>query len=141
MKKLFLLLSVAGLSSCGVEPLVEYTPITDPYKTNMTAFNKDLIECRSIALTVEADYQKRQQEQALQNALAGALAGALTGAIVGSGSDYRSELTAYGAAAGASAGMANTDYTHDLVKYGPRRVVDRCMINRGHELLNDAGRG
>ena len=135
---LFSLLVVTG---CGVEPLVEYTPIVDPYRTNMQKFNKDLVECRSLALSVEADYQKRQKDQALSNALTGALAGAITGAVVGSGSGYQGELTAYGAAVGASTGLASNDYTYDLVKFGPRRVVDRCMADRGHRLLNDIGKG
>ena len=141
MKRFSIFVLPVVLAGCGVEPLVEYTPIVDPYRTDMNAFNKDLVECRSVALSVEADYQKRQQEQALSNALAGALAGAITGAVVGAGSDYQGDLAAYGAAAGASAGLASNDYTHDLVKFGPRRVVDRCMAERGHKILNDVGRG
>ena len=138
MSSLSLVLLVA---SCGVESLVDYTPVVDTYNTNMTTFNKDLEQCRNIALRVEADYEKRQQEQALSNALAGALAGALTGAIIGSGSDYQGELAGYGAVAGAASGAAANDYTRDLVKFGPRRVVDRCMADRGHKVLNDVGRG
>ena len=48
---------------------------------------------------------------------------------------------AYGAASGMAAGAANNDYTQDLVKFGPRRIVDRCMADRGHTILNDIGRG
>ena len=129
------------LGACATESLVDYSPIVDPKMIDQTKFDKDIVECRSIALQVEADYRKRQSEQAMSNMLAGALAGAITGAVVGSGSDYQSELTAYGAASGMAAGAAANDYTRDLVKYGPRRVIDRCMANRGHTLLNDIGRG
>ena len=129
------------LSACATESLVDYSPIVDPKMINQKKFDKDIIECRSIALQVEADYRKRQNEQAMSNMLAGALAGALTGAVVGSGSDYQSELATYGAVSGMAAGAATNDYTRDIVKYGPRRVIDRCMTNRGHALLNDVGRG
>ena len=129
------------ICACAVEPLVEYTPIFDPYRTDMEAFNKDLIECRSIALTVEADYKKRKQEQETANLLTGVLVGALFGAVVGAGSDSQGDMIASGSAAGASAGVSSNDYGHDLVKFGPRRVVDRCMSDRGYALLNDVGRG
>ena len=47
---------------------------------------------------------------------------------------------AYGAVTGMASGAANNDYSHDLVKYGPRRVIDRCMADRGHRILSDLGR-
>jgi len=59
----------------------------------------------------------------------------------GGGTNYQRELTAYGAASGMAAGAATNDYSYDLVTYGPRRVVDRCMAERGHTILNDIGRG
>jgi len=73
--------------------------------------------------------------------MAGLLVGAITGAVVGGGSNYQGELTAYGAASGMAAGAAANDYSYDLVTFGPRRVVDRCMTERGHTILNDIGRG
>ena len=139
MKKLSIILILAT-SACGLEPLTEYVPIVDPYRVDEKKFTADLGQCRTLALRVEADYRKRQEEQMLQNMAVGLIAGALTGAVVGAGSDYQGELAAYGAVAGASAGANTNDYTYDLVKFGPRRVVDRCMTNRGHELLNDIGR-
>lgn len=75
------------------------------------------------------------------NIMAGLIVGAITGAVVGSGSGYQGELAAYGAASGMAAGAAATDYTHDLVTFGPRRIVDRCMTERGHVVLNNPGRG
>lgn len=138
LKSTILMLLLAG---CATESLVDYKPVVDPKASNTKKFNKDLVECRSIALEVEADYRKRQNSQAMSNMVAGALAGALTGAVVGSGTGYQGDLAAYGAATGVAAGAASNDYSYDIVKYGPRRIIDRCMANRGHLLLNDLGRG
>ena len=141
-KTTFCVFTILTLSACAsTDTLVEYSPIVDKQQTDMKKFNKDLVGCKSLALDVQADYKKRQSDQAMSNMIAGAFAGALTGAIVGSGSSYQSDLTAYGAAAGATSGAAVNDYTNDLVKFGPRRVIDRCLVNRGHTLLNDIGRG
>jgi len=136
------LFAVLILTACATsDTLVDYSPIVDREQVDMKKFDKDLVSCKSLALDVEADYRERQNDQAMSNILAGAVAGAVTGAVVGSGSGYQSELTAYGAASGMAAGAASNDYTYDLVKFGPRRVIDRCMVNRGHVLLNDIGRG
>lgn len=136
------LFGMAAVAGCAeLEPLTEYRPVVDPERTNMPQFERDLEACRAVAVQVEADYQKRQQEQMGANIMAGLLVGAITGAVVGSGSNYQGELAAYGAASGMAAGAAANDYTYDLVTYGPRRVVDRCMAERGHTILNDIGRG
>lgn len=132
-------LAVAGCAE--LEPLTEYRPVVDPERTNMPHFERDLEACRDVALQVEADYRQRQQEQMGANIVAGLVVGAITGAVVGGGTNYQGELAAYGAASGMAAGAAANDYTHDLVTYGPRRVVDRCMAERGHTILNDIGRG
>ena len=76
-----------------------------------------------------------------QNMLVGLIAGALVGAAVGSGSDYQGDLAAYGAVSGMAAGAESNDYTYDLVKFGPRRIVDRCVADRGHKVLSDIGKG
>jgi len=125
----------------STDTLVNYEPVVDPGQTDPAKFSKDLEDCRSVALRVEADYRQRQQEELGRNLLIGALAGAATGAVVGNNTSYMKEAITYGAVAGAATGAASGDYTHDLVKFGPRRVVDRCMANRGHAILNDIGRG
>ena len=138
----FGLIAVLTVACCAeLEPLTEYRPVVDPERTNMPRFERDLEACRAVAVQVEADYRQRQQEQMGANIMAGLLVGAITGAVVGSGSDYQGELAAYGAASGMAAGAAANDYSYDLVTYGPRRVVDRCMAERGHTILNDIGRG
>ena len=40
---------------------------------------------------------------------------------------------------GAAAGAAATDT--ELAVGGPRRIIDRCMTQRGHVVLNDLGAG
>lgn len=136
------LIATLALASCAeLEPLTEYRPVVDPERTNMQIFERDLDACRAVAVQVEADYRQRQQEQMGANIMAGLLVGAITGAVVGSGSNYQGELAAYGAASGMAAGAAANDYSYDMVTYGPRRVVDRCMAERGHTILNDVGRG
>jgi outer membrane lipoprotein SlyB len=133
-----LALTAAVLSACvQAEPITEYRPVVDPGRTNAAKFEKDLQACRAIAVRVEADYKKRQEEQMAANMMAGLLVGAIAGAAIGDSGDYIAAGAAYGAAAGA----ATNDYGYDLVKYGPRRIVDRCMSERGHVILNDIGRG
>ena len=136
-----LIVALAVVGCVPVEPLSEYRPVVDPARTNKVRFERDLEACRVVALQVEADYKKRQQEQMGANIMAGLLVGAIAGAVVGSGSNYQGEMAAYGAATGMAAGAATNDYTQDLVKFGPRRIVDRCMNDRGHKILNDIGRG
>ena len=140
--QVFGMISILAMTGCAeLEPLTEYRPVVDKERTNMTRFESDLEACRRVAVKVEADYRQRQQEQMGANIMAGLLVGAVTGAVVGSGSSYQGELAAYGAASGMAAGAAANDYSYDLVTYGPRRVVDRCMAERGHTILNDIGRG
>ena len=140
--QVFVLAATLFSTGCAeLEPLTEYRPVVDEERTNMPRFERNLDDCRAIAVKVEEDYRQRQQEQMGANIMAGLLVGAITGAVVGSGSSYQGELAAYGAASGMAAGAAANDYTHDLVTYGPRRIVDRCMAERGHTILNDIGRG
>lgn len=134
MKRLVLIASMTFLSACVTETLADYRPVVDPSKSNPAKFEKDLAACRNIALQAEAEYKKRQEQEMGQNIMAGILVGAIAGAIVGDG-DY----AAAGAAYGAGAGVAATDT--ELSEGGPRRIIDRCMADRGHRILNDLGKG
>ena len=130
------------LAGCQtIDPLEKYQPVTDPKFTNSSKFQSDVTECREIAIKLHEEYKKRQANEFMTKLIIGAVAGAATGAIVGSGTGHQGSWIAAGTAAGAAAGAHNLDYHHDLVKYGPRRVVDRCMTNRGHQVLNDPGKG
>lgn len=143
MRRLILLgAATAVLSACQpLPPLSEYRPVVDPKAKNSRHLESDLGECRNIALKVEADYKKRQSDEMAANLIAGLLVGAVAGAVVGNNTGSQGDFIAAGAVAGAAGAAGSGDYTHDLVTYGPRRVVDRCMTERGHAILNDPGKG
>lgn len=142
MKRVVFSLTLVALAGCEpVQTLSEYRPVIDPKARSSRHYETDLVECRDIALKVEADYKKRASDEMAANLFAGLLVGAVAGAVVGNNTGNQSDYIAAGAAYGAAAGSVSGDYTHDLVTYGPRRVVDRCMAQRGHVILNDIGRG
>lgn len=125
------------LSACAApQPLTEYRPIVDMGRSDPAQYETDLDACVAIASQAEAEYQRRQSEEMGRNLMIGLLVGAATGAAIGGNSNW----AGYGAASGAAAGMNSGDYTHDLVTYGPRRIIDRCMTDRGHRVLNDLGK-
>ena len=136
----FLTIAALTISSCGAN-LAEYEPVVDPYNTDMTNFKGDLIQCRGIASEVKVKYEEQASKEALANAVAGAVSGAIAGAVVGSGSSYQRDLTAYGAASGAAAGAAASAQYYALARFGPNRIIDRCMANRGYTILSDLGAG
>lgn len=141
MKSFICLCLVVTLSGCVTQSLATYEPVVDPYSTDMNAFQADLVQCRGIASAVKAQYEKQASEQAANNLLIGVATGALVGAAVGAGSANQGNLIAYGAATGASASAASSNEYAALVRFGPNRIVDRCMTNRGYALLNDIGMG
>lgn len=121
------------VAACAPAPtLTDYRPVADAAGP---AFERDLAECRAIAASAEAAYTKRQNDQMAANIIGGLIAGAVVGQVVGGNSDW----TAYGAASGAAQGAAATDT--ELAQGGPRRVIDRCLIGRGHRVLSDLGVG
>ncbi|WP_444460458.1 glycine zipper family protein [Rhodobacter capsulatus] len=133
----------ACVALCACEPvqtLQEYRPVVDPAKIRPAKFEADLEHCRSIALKVEAEYKQRQEKEMQQQLVAGILLGALVGAAAGNHTGYQGDYIAAGAATGAIAAAGSGDYSDDLVTYGPRRVVDRCMTDRGYKILTDPGR-
>lgn len=135
MKRFIALPLVLSLAACVQEPLSEYRPVVDPAKSNPAKFERDLAACRNVGLSAEAAYKKRQEQEMAQNMMAGILVGAIAGAAIGDSSNY----AAAGAAYGAGAGVAATDT--ELAQGGPRRIIDRCMADRGHTILNDLGKG
>jgi hypothetical protein len=129
-----LVIAVLPLAAC-VAPLEEYRPVTDPAAKNAGRYESDLKACYAVGKQAEAAYKKREQEQMGANLMMGILVGAAAGAAIGDSSDW----AAYGAASGAAAGASATDT--ELAVGGPRRIIDRCMSERGHKILNDIGRG
>jgi hypothetical protein len=140
MKKILpLVISLLALEACVPMPtLAEYRPVVDPAKDGGKKYESDLQACLAIATKVQEDYKARAAREQQNNMVAGLLLGAVAGAAIGGNGRSAAAGAAYGTAAGVA---ADGDYGHDLVTYGPQRVVDRCMTERGHVILNDVGRG
>ena len=123
-----------AVSACA-QPLEEYRPVVDPASSDRAAYEADLPECLAIADGLQREYRARASGEMWANIIVGALAGAALGGALDGAS------VGQGASVGATAGiLADTPHGPDMVQYGPRRVVDRCMIERGHRVLNDPGR-
>lgn len=128
-------MSAFSIAGCVQESLVDYRPVVDPSRSSPAKYERDLVECRNIAIQAEAEYKERQEKEMAQNMMAGLIVGAIAGAAIGD----NGRSAAAGAAYGTAAGMAATDT--ELAAGGPRRIVDRCMAGRGHAILNDIGKG
>ena len=121
-----------AVSGC-VQTLEEYRPVVDPNARYIGNYDKDLAGCYSIAKRAEADYIKRQEAEMGANLIGGLLAGALVGADVNDSSDWAKTGAVYGGVAG----EANTDT--EMAVGSPRRIIDRCMTERGHKIFSDLG--
>ena len=119
-------ISVAALSmlaACGTRPsLVDYRPVVDSYNTNMANYEGDWTQCVNVAMQAQAEYDRREKEQRQSNMTVGFIIGAIVGATLGT----------------LEGGLAETDYDPMT---SPRKIVDRCLQNRGYEILNDEGKG
>ncbi|MAC07616.1 MAG: hypothetical protein CMN38_03665 [SAR116 cluster bacterium] len=119
-------ISVAALSmlaACGTRPsLVDYRPVVDSYNTNMANYEGERTQCVNVAMQAQAEYDRREKEQRQSNMTVGFIIGAIVGATLGT----------------LEGGLAETDYDPMT---SPRKIVDRCMQNRGYEILNDEGKG
>jgi len=132
-----------SLSACApVEQLQDYKPTIDVKNTNISKFESDLIDCRAIATQKEAEYKKEYNEKVAANIITGILVGAVVGNVAGNsyGSNKSGFINA-GIAAGAAGGIAETSEEAELATYGPKRIVDRCLISRGHPVISDLGKG
>ena len=118
------------VSACTEAPLESYEPVVDRFLVDRVQYNCDITECRSVANGAMAQAKQRRDAQMAPNILTGLLIGATIGNASGIGSDTRKDSTKQGALAGAAE-------SGEDVKLGPRRIMDRCMANRGYDLLND----
>jgi outer membrane lipoprotein SlyB len=134
-------LCCAMLTACEQPNLAEYTPVVDPSQNNMKRFQQDLIQCRGIAVTVKNNYIKQANQQLGNDILVGAVAGAVAGSVVGAGTPYQGDLARNTAIAGAASGAAASGMQQNMIRYGPNRIIDRCMADRGYKILNDIGFG
>ena len=122
------------VSACTEAPLESYEPVVDRFLVDRVQYNRDITECRSVATGAMAQAKQRRDAQMAPNILTGLLIGATIGNASDIGSDTRKDSTKQGAVFGALAGAAESG---EDVKLGPRRIMDRCMANRGYDLLND----
>ena len=129
-----------GLAGCGYQPsLSDYRPVVDSFTTDMAAYEADRGQCVSVALQAQAEYERQQREKRESNMTIGLIVGAIAGAAIGSASGDAGDGAIVGGTMGAlEGGLAETEY--DPVT-SPRKIVDRCMKNRGYEILSDMGKG
>ena len=116
-----------ALAACGYQPsLGDYRPVVESYNTDMAAYEADRGQCVAVAMQAQAEYERQQRLKRESNMTIGLIVGAIAGAAVG------------GTLGALEGGLAETDY--DPVT-SPRKIVDRCMKNRGYEILSDLGKG
>ena len=115
-----------ALAACGYQPsLGDYRPVVDSYNTDMAAYETDRGQCVAVAMQAQAEYGRQQRLKREANMTIGLIVGAIAGAAVG------------GTRGALEGGLAGTDY--DPVT-SPRKIVDRCIKNRGYEILSDLGK-
>ena len=105
----------------------------------MAAYEADRGQCVAVAIQAQAEYERQQLAQRESNLTIGLIVGAIAGVAVG----VVSGDAGYGAVVGGTlgaleGGLAEIDY--DQVT-SPRKIVDRCMKNRGYEILSEFGKG
>ena len=116
-----------ALAACGYQPsLGDYRPVVDSYNTDMAAYEADRGQCVAVAMQAQAEYERQQRAKRESNLTVGLIVGAIADAAV---------CDTFGALEG---GLAETD--HDPVT-SPRKLVDRCMKNRGYKILSELGKG
>ena len=143
MRKLFGMLTAAAMATgcaSGVDVMAEYRPAVDPEFTAIEKFEADLVSCRAIAAAQYDKYMSEAVAESLAAGLAGALTGAAAGALVGAPYGQSGYGARIGAATGAVVGVSAEAWRSDP-KGAAARVVDRCLVNRGHQVLSDLGRG
>lgn len=147
--KVFTVCTVFFLAGCGGSSqrldLGTYSPVIDVYQYDTGQFNTDISQCRQLAITAQARYDAQQAEEQAE-ILASAFVGAMVGAAVGNAlDDYDDSATTVGASYGAGIGAASAaeanDYDRLITKFGPTAIVDKCMANRGYNILSQTGYG
>ncbi|MFB9148715.1 glycine zipper family protein [Roseovarius ramblicola] len=129
--KLFIPVAILSLSACAAQPvsMQDYRPVIDPARVDQASFEKDLPECRKIGEEVYQKAYEQYQNEVVASILLGAAVGAAGGAMIDG--DYAGA----GAVGGATGAAAGTVYRAGDLQRGPKAIVDRCLSNRGHEIL------
>ena len=145
-----LLLTVSGLLfGCGGAAqrldLRTYSPVIDFYQYDTTQFNTDINQCRQLAITAQEKYDLQQAEERAE-IFASAVVGAVVGAAIGNALDDNNDSATtvgavYGSGLGAASAAETNDYKRVITKFGPSAIVDKCMENRGYQILSQSGYG
>ena len=122
-----------------------YSPVIDIYQYDTTQFNTDITQCRQLAITAQEKYNLQQAEERAE-IFASAVVGAAVGAAVGNALDDNNDSATsvgavYGAGLGAASAAEANDYNRVITKFGPTAIVDKCMENRGYQVLSQFGDG
>jgi len=113
--------------------------VVDSLTTDRPAYEADRGQCVSVALQAQAEYERQQKAQRESNMAIGLIVGAIAGAAIGPASGDAGDGASVGGTMGAlEGGLTETDY--DPIT-SPRKIVDRCMKNRGYDILSDLGKG
>ena len=145
-----LLLTVSGLvigcdGAAQRLDLRTYSPVIDFYQYDTTQFNTDITQCRQLAITAQEKYNSQQAEER-DEIFASAVVGAIVGAAVGNELDGNNDSATtvgvvYGAGLGVTSAAEANDYNRVITKFGPTAIVDKCMENRGYQILSQSGYG
>ena len=122
-----------------------YSPVIDIYQYDTIQFNTDITQCRQLAITAQEKYDLQQAEERVE-IVASAVVGAIVGAAVGNALDDNNDSATtvgavYGAGLGAASAAESNDYNRVITKFGPSAIVDKCMENRGYQILSQSGYG
>ena len=147
MMPIFWLIVSIGLSGCETSHEIDvhsYSPVIDTYRVaDIEQYNTDLRQCRAIGQRAQQTYlaeRQKEKDRAKQNFVIGALVGAAIGNALDGDDDSG---TTVGAAVGAlsATDINDTNYTDIMADFGPGRVIDRCMADRGYDILSTEGVG
>ena len=124
---------MGNANSVGAEG---YLPTVDLVTSQKTTdeLAVDLADCRALAIQKQATTAQIAQEDANISALEGAMVGTIAGGLR-DGSNSNLEGAAVGAGAGALLSVLGTGERARTVSKAGRDALDRCLENRGYELL------
>ncbi len=125
-------LVVAGLMGCAGPKPVLY-PNAHLQRVGPDVVEQDIDECRKLAETAGAAPGDRKGAKVAGSTAAGAGIGAAGGAVGGAILGAPGPGTAFGAAAGATGGFLRGLFGSSKPNEAYRRVVDRCLKERGYE--------
>lgn len=153
------LVAIVLAAACTTTPeidLTTYAPVIDTFKVDVTAYGKDLAECRQLGQKAYASYEaqrqreRKEREERISAFLRGtAGAGSFGSAMAGGSAAMAKEKDAQ-MKKRASRGILSTsavadasqvDYNRMIHKFGPTKIIDNCMTRRGYQIFSQAGLG